>query len=891
MSKVVVTGSITIVDLNDTGVLGWTPVLGGTVSQDGSTFTKVGGVTSWDTQVTSKECYTAECYCSCRAGDITKYVMFGLNSDPLTDAGYTSIDYAWYLDGSSTHSIRESGTAVSVSGNYNTTTVLSIVYDGINVIYYKDSLPVRTVARTIGLPLYFDSSFNTVGAKLTVIDFGPVSARPAIYSIDTSLPVITKQSPDAATDGVYSSIIVTGRRNVNGMITNYGYPVVNADNAQTKFWTPVLSSGIDRSLMSFSKAESSISWNSQVYSATGYTTTCTCSAQSGDLTKYAMFGLNSDPTTNASYASIDYCWYLQANTVVIYESGVLIGSFGTITPSTVLSITYDGTNIIYYKDGVAQRTVARAIGATLYFDSSLRDLGSTLTDVKFYDYTGSTVWNNPVVSANCVCSDSTYTKTRNTDLAYNEQIYSDIGYVQSCYCSAQIGDITKQGMFGLNSDPTTDATYITLDYCWFFISTGTVRIFESNVDIGTNFGAITTNTVLSIIYDGVNVIYYKDGVPVRTVARAIGLPLYFDSSFRDIGATLTDIDFGPLSTLKLAPANTDDSSSYTIQLFNKAPYLAGAALLDTQTIPVIFKGATGTSVYTGTVYVQQASAPSTPTGGSYNFTTSVLTPPSGWSITQPTTTTVPTWATDFLFSGSGTVAGGTWGTPYVEAQNGTNGVSTAIVYIYIQQSTVPTTPTGGTWTFSTSTLSSVPSGWSVAQPTTTTVPTYISRRTFTATTPTDTSTTGSWSTPTIHAQNGTNGSNGNRGAGFYSVAGTAWSDSVANAACPGGLPVLNDVVTIYNSSTLASYGTKMWSGSVWATPALAIHGDMIATGTIRAAAISTPSLSALSANLGTITAGMMQTTSSNVGMKVDLTNNCILVYDESGVLRVKMGLL
>jgi len=55
-------------------------------------------------------------------------------------------------------------------------------------------------------------------------------------------------------------------------------------------------------------------------------------------------------------------------------------------------------------------------------------------------------------------------------------------------------------------------------------------------------------------------------------------------------------------------------------------------------------GIDGASLFTGVAYLQQAVQPSTPTGGTFNFTTATPTPPTGWLSTQPTAATVPTWS-------------------------------------------------------------------------------------------------------------------------------------------------------------------------------------------------------------------------------------------------------
>ena len=52
---------------------------------------------------------------------------------------------------------------------------------------------------------------------------------PLIYDIITSAPVITKESPDAATTGTYSSITIQGRKYDGNVTTNYGWVTVTAN--------------------------------------------------------------------------------------------------------------------------------------------------------------------------------------------------------------------------------------------------------------------------------------------------------------------------------------------------------------------------------------------------------------------------------------------------------------------------------------------------------------------------------------------------------------------------------------------------------------------------------------------------------------------------------------
>jgi hypothetical protein len=139
-----------------------------------NTYTKSTGNTGWDGQVYSTEGYSRGVYCSAKSSQTTGYIMFGLNSDPTTDGSYTSIDFAWYFLGDGGLAIYENGTNPSTHGTYTTSTVLSITYDGYNVRYWKDGVIQRTVARAIGVPLYFDTSFYSVGSSLNSVAFGPM---------------------------------------------------------------------------------------------------------------------------------------------------------------------------------------------------------------------------------------------------------------------------------------------------------------------------------------------------------------------------------------------------------------------------------------------------------------------------------------------------------------------------------------------------------------------------------------------------------------------------------------------------------------------------------------------------------------------------------------------
>lgn len=167
-----------------------------------------------------------------------------------------------------------------------------------------------------------------------------------------------------------------------------------------------------------------------------------------------------------------------------------------------------------------------------------------------------------VTSSNIVLVGNTAKKITNIS-SWNDQVYSKDGFVSGAYCSAILP--TGTAMFGLNTDPLTDANYTSLDYAWYRAGATTAYIFESGVNRGSF--ASSLEDVLSITYDGKDIKYFVNGDLKRTVTVSITNKLFFDSSFYSNNATLTNIQFGPLSSIgeTYNLANTANTLSNTIE--------------------------------------------------------------------------------------------------------------------------------------------------------------------------------------------------------------------------------------------------------------------------------------------------------------------------------------
>jgi len=128
----------------------------------------------------------------------------------------------------------------------------------------------------------------------------------------------------------------------------------------------------------------------------------------------------------------------------------------------------------------------------------------------------------------------------------------------------------------------------------------------------------------------------------------------------------------------------------------------------------------GTSFYQATIYRRASSQPTTPSGGTFDFPTVTLTPPSGWSGTIPAGEE-DLWACNFLFrdflSQQGTITADDWSTPYKLGgiTDANSGDSYAQVSVFRRSTTTLTAPSGGSFDFGSQVLTP-PTDWSIVPP-------------------------------------------------------------------------------------------------------------------------------------------------------------------------------
>jgi len=310
-------------------------------------------------------------------------------------------------------------------------------------------------------------------------------------------------------------------------------------------------------------------------------------------------------------------------------------------------------------------------------------------------------------------------------------------------------------------------------------------------------------------------------------------------------------------------------------------------------------GVTGKSVYTGVIYIRSSSTPAAPTGGSFNFGTNTLTPPSGWSLSVPSGSN-PVYATRYVFSiigDTGSVTAGTWVTPFKVAENGqdgldgSDGLSTYNAIIYRRSSTTPSTPTGGSYDFGTNNLTPA-TGWSRTIPSGTD-PVYTTSALASVVGTTGTDITLTWFTPYELVRNGVNGVDGLRGAGWWRYEDTTNASSYyatstqsrvnsAFSTATGTSPVEDDRFIISCTDTAIAY---IYSSANWVTQAAFIDGNLLVNGTITSDKVETDFIDAFSINADNITTGTLVANRLAINGSVLTVSGGNLTINSNGIER------
>jgi hypothetical protein len=295
---------------NGSQLLGGPLTLQGTgVGIVGNSVFKTTNTAAWDSGAWSLQGYSGGAFVTFTATDTVSDVMMGLNAANGYQA-YTTLAYAIYCNTSGELYCWESGVQHDLGSTFQAGDVLSIIYNGVNVVYTQNGNQLRKVNAPAGLTLYLNSDFYTYQAKLSAITFGPYGA---------STPVLW------ATRGLALAS------------DSYAF-----------------------------KGGGSATWNSDdAYSIQSYST-CNIVFKANNIASQLLVGFVVAVPASPGYTTM-YGFDLNSNAIdgqwTIYELGASTGVTGVYGTATRFSITYDGTNLVYAVDGNTVRTKALSASA------------------------------------------------------------------------------------------------------------------------------------------------------------------------------------------------------------------------------------------------------------------------------------------------------------------------------------------------------------------------------------------------------------------------------------------------------------------------------------------------------------------------------------------------
>jgi hypothetical protein len=346
----------------------------------------------------------------------------------------------------------------------------------------------------------------------------PVAGKPIGYY------QVTAMTADTATLDIpvtYGSATITLRFNLTKVRAGSGYTLIPRRNGVVLNHTSLIT-----------KTSTGV-WDGDVRSVESYTSGMFVSFVPNNGSVAPVFvGFNTDPLTVADWTRIDYAWHCSSDgNAYSSESGALVG-YGPYTAATKLLLTYDGVMVRWYKDGVLMRSTARPVGLPLFLDVCMQAwlVGTpTVTNLNFGPMggAGASQWTPILAGPMVQDGPSSFHKASTAAAAWDAGVSSAESYDRGAYVSFKSVDNPAADIHitvGLDTTAQTDPN--NMDYAWILAKPlfgGVAIIIENGAQPLNTSYAIGDEFAIS--YDGSVVRYYKNGVVVRSIGRAVGSPL------------------------------------------------------------------------------------------------------------------------------------------------------------------------------------------------------------------------------------------------------------------------------------------------------------------------------------------------------------------------------
>ena len=318
------------------------------------------------------------------------------------------------------------------------------------------------------------------------------------------------------------------------------------------------------------------------------------------------------------------------------------------------------------------------------------------------------------------------------------------------------------------------------------------------------------------------------------MSSATGVPLTPTGGFYDFAS----------NTLNAPPGWTEDfpvNNNVNIYVSRSTAMTIGANTIDLTLIwstPIIAyeRGEIGGSLSVAeiTVYKRVSAKPDRPIGGSFDFSTQLLTAPAGWSVGIPEGTGPVYVSITLAVVNRPTETDTTldWSDPVIAFRDGASALVVTELQLFRRSAVIPDTPVGGSYALTHaangefSTVVTPPDGWTIAVPSGSD-PAYVTTTFGSVGTPalgvTASVQLANWSAPVVAFADGSNTGGGEPGASvdiIFRRSPTKPDTPAPSAGTPAGWVTNPDNVTGATGTIWAVFGHKMVGGTLfnWVAP-------------------------------------------------------------------------
>ncbi|WEK02284.1 MAG: LysM peptidoglycan-binding domain-containing protein [Candidatus Sphingomonas phytovorans] len=294
-----------------------------------------------------------------------------------------------------------------------------------------------------------------------------------------------------------------------------------------------------------------------------------------------MIGVSQNPSSSASYDSLQYAFYFIGGSVWRSNGGGAYSLGTTLAVGDNFWLVRTGTTISFLKGATLEAassagalySVGGATG-TFYFDCSLNSAG-TATDVKFTPAAGVSISSGVGTAVSLQPNGLTRVTKISGTTGWDADASSTMGASGDFVLQVSPTQVFNSQMIGVSQNPLSSASYDSLQYAFYFIggsvwrsNGGGVYSLGTTLAVGDNFWLVRTGTTISYL-KGATLEAARSAGALYSVDGAIGT-FYFDCSLNSAG-TVSDVAFMPVGT-----AEVTSRTSYTYDQAGQLLRRAGA---------------------------------------------------------------------------------------------------------------------------------------------------------------------------------------------------------------------------------------------------------------------------------------------------------------------------